>query len=78
VRLRPSVRLERRMCVVVFLLVVFGAPTVSGQGSAPETAPPLFPGGGLISYNSIFTTRGFPEVDGKWTSPGLFCASLTG
>jgi len=28
------------------------------QGAAPETAPPLFPGGGLISYNSIFTTRG--------------------
>src|SRR5258708_11123992 len=28
------------------------------QGPAPETAPPLFPGGGLISYNSIFTTRG--------------------
>ena len=32
------------------------------QGPAPETAPPLFPGGGLISYNSIFTTRGLmPE-----------------
>ncbi len=28
------------------------------QGPAPETAPPLFPGGGLVSYNSIFTTRG--------------------
>jgi hypothetical protein len=31
--------------------------TARGQGPAPETAPPLFPGGGLISYNSIFTTR---------------------
>src|ERR1700684_3970246 len=31
---------------------------VRGQGPAPETAPPLFPGGGLFSYNSIFTTRG--------------------
>jgi hypothetical protein len=30
------------------------------QGPAPETAPPLFPGGGLISYNSVFTTRGTP------------------
>ena len=30
---------------------------VKAQGPAPETAPPLFPGGGLISYNSIFTTR---------------------
>jgi hypothetical protein len=28
------------------------------QGPAPETAPPLFPGGGLLSYNSVFTTRG--------------------
>ncbi len=33
------------------------ASTASAQGPAPETAPPLFPGGGLISYNSIFTTR---------------------
>ena len=33
--------------------------TAFGQGAAPETAPPLFPGGGLLSYNSIFTTRGF-------------------
>jgi hypothetical protein len=32
--------------------------TSYGQGAAPETAPPLFPGGGLISYNSFFTTRG--------------------
>lgn len=32
-----------------------------GQGPAPETAPPLFPGGGLVSYNSIFTTRGMPD-----------------
>jgi hypothetical protein len=38
------------------LLSVF-ASTASGQGPAPETAPPLFPGGGLISYSSIFTTR---------------------
>ena len=32
--------------------------TATGQGPAPETAPPLFPGGGLISYNSVVTTRG--------------------
>ena len=31
---------------------------VRGQGAAPETAPPLFPGGGLVSYSSVFTTRG--------------------
>ena len=34
------------------------APPAFGQGAAPETAPPLFPGGGLLSYNSVFTTRG--------------------
>src|SRR2546423_10340207 len=39
------------------LLAVF-ASAASAQGPAPETAPPLFPGGRLISYNSIFTTRG--------------------
>ena len=34
------------------------AAQVHGQGAAPETAPPLFPGGGLVSYSSVFTTRG--------------------
>jgi len=43
---------------VAWLLTVFGVPAARCQGPAPETAPPLFPGGGLISYNSIFTTRG--------------------
>ena len=42
------------LAFVVLLCVL----TATGQGAAPETAPPLFPGGGLISYNSIFTTRG--------------------
>jgi hypothetical protein len=27
------------------------------QGAAPQTATTLFPGGGLISYNSVYTTR---------------------
>jgi hypothetical protein len=40
------------------LAVLLCASGASGQGSAPETAPPLFPGGGLISYNSVFTTHG--------------------
>jgi hypothetical protein len=30
----------------------------TAQGAAPETAPPLFPGGQLVSYSSNFTTRG--------------------
>jgi len=40
------------------LAVLFFATAAWAQGPAPETAPPLFPGGGLASYNSIFTTRG--------------------
>lgn len=36
------------------------------QGPAPETAPTVFPGGALISYNSVFTTRGsIPELNGS-------------
>ena len=57
-KFRRLVFLEPRICVVVLVLAVFGVRTASAQGPAPETAPPLFPGGGLISYNSIFTTRG--------------------
>ena len=38
-------------------LVVACVSAAAGQGAAPETAPPLFPGGGLVSYNSIFNTR---------------------
>ncbi len=65
-RLRLVICFERRVCVVVLLLAVFGVPIARGQGSAPETAPPLFPGGGLISYNSVFTTRGaIPESAGN-------------
>jgi hypothetical protein len=41
-------------CLIVLLAVA----TARGQGAAPETAPPLFPGGALVSYNSIFVTRG--------------------
>jgi hypothetical protein len=41
----------------VFVLL-FYALAARGQGPAPETAPTLFPGGGLVSYNSNFTTRG--------------------
>ncbi|MGO8734632.1 MAG: hypothetical protein ACLQVM_17790 [Terriglobia bacterium] len=48
-----------RHCAWLTLVVLFSASLARGQGPAPETAPPLFPGGGLLSYNSIFTTRGF-------------------
>ena len=42
---------------LLFLSLYF-VPSANGQGPAPETAQPLFPGGGLVSYNSVFTTRG--------------------
>lgn len=42
----------------LFTIALLGVSASMAQGTAPETAPPLFPGGGLISYNSIFTTRG--------------------
>jgi len=42
----------------LFLVLLCGVAIARAQGPAPETAPPLFPGGGLVSYNSIFTTRG--------------------
>lgn len=45
--------------VFVFSSIAFlGVHLTRAQGPAPETAAPLFPGGALISYNSIFTTRG--------------------
>jgi hypothetical protein len=66
VRLRQLICVPRKVFFVVMLVTAFGASAASGQGSAPETAPPLFPGGGLISYNSIFTTRGLiPESAGS-------------
>ena len=54
-------RVFRNQCgrvAFVSFTILFGVSVARGQGAAPETAPPLFPGGALISYNSIFTTRG--------------------
>jgi hypothetical protein len=52
------VRGRGRPWLLALALLSFSASTAGAQGPAPETAPPLFPGGGLISYNPIFTTRG--------------------
>jgi hypothetical protein len=60
VRLRKAMCLASRMHVGVTLALFLCTSAAHGQGPAPETAPPLFPGGGLLSYNSIFTTRGIP------------------
>ncbi|MGH9773886.1 MAG: hypothetical protein ACRD50_02945 [Candidatus Acidiferrales bacterium] len=52
----------------LFLVLVCAA-AARAQGPAPESAPPLFPGGALLSYNSIFTTRGAPADSTGATPP---------
>ena len=60
-----SIFVQRKMLLVLPLLLSLSVTLARAQGPAPETAPPLFPGGELISYNSIFTTRGLePESSG--------------
>jgi len=54
---RSPILLFRCRRTGLFLILLCSVSVVSAQGPAPETAPPLFPGGGLISYDSIFTTR---------------------
>lgn len=57
-KLRRVFRFGGRDCASLAFVVMLCASTARAQGAAPETAPPLFPGGGLISYNSTFITRG--------------------
>jgi hypothetical protein len=49
---------QARISILIAFVIALLAAKARAQGPAPETAPPLFPGGGLLSYNSIFTTRG--------------------
>jgi hypothetical protein len=63
VRFQESIACRRLMWVCLLVLSSFYASTARGQDPAgrdpaPETAPTLFPGGGLVSFNSGFTTRG--------------------
>lgn len=44
--------------------LLFCSAGAKAQGPAPETAPPLFPGGGLVSYSSTFWTRGPSQLSG--------------
>lgn len=44
--------------VALSFVLLFCGSLAKAQGPAPETAPPLFPGGAFISYNSVFTTQG--------------------
>jgi hypothetical protein len=57
---------------LVLVFILLGASAACGQGPAPETAPPLFPGGGLVSYSSNFTTRGLmPQLNPLTVRPTL-------
>ena len=47
----------RLVSALLLFLMCCWAPATKAQGPAPESAPPLFPGGALISYSSSFTTR---------------------
>lgn len=65
-RLRRLFRDGRGKWASLSFVVLLCVSTTRAQGSAPETAAPLFPGGGLVSYNSIFTTRGLmPKSSGN-------------
>ncbi len=55
-------RSQAKLYALLSIMFLLCASQACAQGPAPETAPPLFPGGALISYNSILTTRGLmPE-----------------
>ena len=43
------------------LIAVMMVAVVNAQGPAPETAPPLFPKGALVSYSSDFISRDLPQ-----------------
>ncbi len=59
-------------CGRLTLVVLACAAAANAQGPAPETAPPLFPGGGLLSYNSVFTERSLmPSASGRIPATAL-------
>jgi hypothetical protein len=66
VRFRSSFRIFCGQWALLSFAAILYVPAARAQGAAPETAPPLFPGGGLVSYSSNFTTRGLmPESSGN-------------
>lgn len=63
--IRKSFPRQRLWMASLFFWLVCSGPA-KAQGPAPETAPPLFPGGALVSYNSVFATRGpVPDATGN-------------
>ena len=47
----------RFLNAALLFLASYCVPVTKAQGPAPESAPPLFPGGAFISYGSSFLTR---------------------
>src|SRR5690242_17015460 len=58
---RPKSRLSLSPLLWAATIAVLFASRALAQGAAPETAPTLFPGGGLVSVGSLFTTRGLSD-----------------
>jgi hypothetical protein len=70
-RFRASRGHDRPLWLLLSFTLLW-ASAAGGQGPAPETAPPLFPEGGLLSYSSNFTTRGLmPELNLLTSRPTL-------
>jgi len=50
--------MRRQLPAWILFVFWFVLQRAAAQGPAPETAAPLFPGGALVSYSSVITTRG--------------------
>ena len=57
-RIQSSISWWRFFNAALLFLASCCVPVTGAQGPAPESAPPLFPGGALLSYSSTFLTRG--------------------
>lgn len=55
---RDRIQKPARISAIAIVFLFLGLAPAAAQGPAPETAPPLFPGGALLSYNSVIETRG--------------------
>ena len=65
---RDRIHEPTRVSAIAIAFLFLGLAPAAAQGPAPETAPPLFPGGALLSYNSVITTRG-PVANPAGTVP---------
>ena len=71
--LRNPILIFRPCCAWLVFILLCSVSAARAQGPAPETAPPLFPGGGLISYKLDFHYSRFNAADAEWHT--RHCAS---